>query len=306
MLELPEYAVRDDTIHHLDLMTLCNALPSQSVDLILCDLPYGITACAWDSVIPLVPMWAEFKRVIKDGGVIALTASMRFAAQLISTNLDGYKYDWVWHKSVATNFLDVQRKPLKDHEHILIFHEGKPTYNAQMTPTKQRVIVRRKDHSKSEVYGNYAKDFEYDNRGQAYPRSVVYIPFDAARFDSSRSTTLHPTQKPVALFEYLIRTYTQPGELVFDPCVGSGTTAIAARQTGRRFICGDSSRKYVEVARERLAMPYTLPMMGMIGTEAKPAKALPTEIYKQVDLFAGAASQQQTESAPGEGVAEPS
>ena len=254
MLELPEYAVRDNTIHHLDLITLCNALPSQSVDLILCDLPYGITACAWDSVIPFVPMWTEFKRVIKPRGAIVLTASQPFTSALVMSNPKWFRYEWTWHKTQGTGYLNANRQPMKNHENTLIFSKESPCYNPQMRTGKPY-------SSTNGDVGGYVRDktvggYVTVNDGDRFPLSVL-------SFNSE--TGLHPTQKPVALFEYLIRTYTQPGELVFDPCVGSGTTAIAARQTGRRFICGDSSREYVEVARKRLAMPYTLPMMEMMG-----------------------------------------
>jgi len=252
MLALPEYAVRDNTIHHLDLMTLCNALPSQSVDLILCDLPYGVTACAWDTVIPFVPMWAEFKRVIKPRGAIVLTASQPFTSALVMSNPKWFRYEWIWEKEQGSNFLDAWRRPYKTHENILTFSSQSTNYSPQFEKGGSYTNWK---HRGTEVYGKFNNIQKLKTHGRL-PKSII-------RFN--RDHGLHPTQKPVALFEYLIRTYTQPGELVFDPCVGSGTTAIAARQTGRRFICGDSSREYVEVARKRLAAPYTLPMMEMMS-----------------------------------------
>jgi len=267
MLELPEYAVRDDTIHHLDLMTLCNALPSQSVDLILCDLPYGVTACSWDTVIPLVPMWTEFKRVIKPRGAIVLTATQPFTSALVMSNPKWFKYSWVWVKSYATDFINAKNRPMRRHEDVLVFSEGTTANRSDRRmnyyPQGLSISGKRKYRPGGTIHTNvigsrpsHINDYIQEFAG--YPDSILM-------FANGNHFNVHPTQKPVALFEYLIRTYTQPGELVFDPCVGSGTTAIAARQTGRRFICGDSSREYVEVARKRLTAPYTLPMMEMMS-----------------------------------------
>lgn len=254
-----------DRVYHTDLFTLCAALPDASVDMILCDLPYGATACEWDTRIPLEPMWAAFKRVIKPRGAIVLTASQPFTSMLVMSWLDGLKEELIWEKQHPKGFLDARRKHMDAHETVLVFGSGQLAYRPQGT---RPVIIKngRKNKQGRGVYGivNNPGYVQYEGN---FPRTVL-------RFDALTHDSFHPTQKPVALFEYLIRTYTQPGDTVLDPCVGSGTTAIAARKTGRHFIVGDTSAEYVEVARHRLAgtlevhkakqagQPYTLPMFA--------------------------------------------
>jgi site-specific DNA-methyltransferase (adenine-specific) len=232
-------------IHHIDLLTLCACLPDDSIDMILCDLPYGTTACSWDVVIPFEPMWAGFKRVIKKRGAIVLTASQPFTTLLISSNLKMFRYEWIWERSHGSGYLNANKMPMKAHENILVFYDGSGTYNPQKTNGKAYSATRG-------AAGGYVHDKSVAgwvtvNEGNRFPRSVQ-------KFNSVSG--LHQTQKPVALFEYLIRTYTQRGEIVLDPCVGSGTTAVAAKSTGRRFICGDNEEKFVEIARERLSMEW--------------------------------------------------
>lgn len=238
-----------NTIQHTDLLTLCGALPSQSIDMILCDLPYGTTACAWDSIIPLEPMWEQFKRVIKPRGAIVLTASQPFTSKLVMSNPEMFRCEWIWEKPKGSGYLNANRLPLKAHEACLVFAFGLHDYYPQMKSGKPYRATRG-------AAGGYVQDktvagYLTVNNGDRYPTTVI---------DFDIETGLHPTQKPVALFEYLIRTYTQAGELILDPCIGSGTTAIAARQTGRQFIGGDLTLEYVEIARKRLAMPYTPPL----------------------------------------------
>lgn len=260
-----------DVIHHTDLLTLCSALPSQSVDMILCDLPYGTTACHWDSIIPLEPMWQQFKRVIKPRGAIVLTASQPFTTRLIASNYEMFKYEWIWEKGSATNFLNAWLMPLKAHENILVFSHG-------TTANKSNRLMNyypQKDYSK----GGWKKIQRTDPRtgawdmGNRTPMPVNTIRENDGRLprsvfrvrEDSDYQNVHPTQKPVALLEYLIRTYTQLGEVVLDPCIGSGTTAVAARQTGRHFIGGDITLEYVDIARARLAKPYTPPLFLEVG-----------------------------------------
>lgn len=250
-----------DTIHHADLLTLCGMCEPQSIDMILCDLPYGTTHCAWDKVIPFEPMWEQFKRVIKPRGAIVLTASQPFASLLATSNLDMFRYDLIWEKPRPTQFPNANRRPLSAHEIVLVFsmlpaNGGVPedqcvNYFPQMETGKP--YVKRNAGS----YGGYGSMERADviNAGVRYPRSVLKI-------DNSNHGNVHPTQKPVALFEYLIRTYTQAGDVVLDPCAGSGTTAIAARNTERHYIVGDISEKYVEIIRKRLAEPYTSAMFS--------------------------------------------
>lgn len=247
----PPLAELVNGVHHCDLFELCDYLPDQSIDMILCDLPYGTTACAWDTVIPFAPMWERFKRVIKPRGAIVLTASQPFTSALVMSNPTMFRYEWVWEKDNGTNFLNLKVSPFKVHENALVFGLQAPNYFPQMARGKP---YRAEAGKVFRAYlGADEKGTVTVNHGDRYPRSVQ-------RIDSERG--LHPTQKPVALFRYLIRTYTRAGELVLDPCVGSGTTAIAAREEQRNFICGDASLEYVEVARKRLDAPYTLPMFS--------------------------------------------
>ena len=247
-----------DSITHTDLLTLCSRLEPQSVDMILADLPYGTTACYWDEVIPFEPMWAAFKRIIKPRGAIVLTASQPFTSKLVCSNLEMFRYEWVWIKNKGSNFANANFQPFKDHENILVFYGISPTYNPQMEKRapggESRVRYPFNDAGINPITGLI--------RGRKDEHNILRLPSSVQKFNCEMG--YHPTQKPVALFEYLIRTYTQPGELVFDPCVGSGTTAIAARNTGRHFICGDLSAEYVTIARNRLAQPYTLPMFDRL------------------------------------------
>lgn len=243
-----------NTIQCMDALELCALLPDASVDMILCDLPYGTTACSWDNVIPFEPMWAGFKRIIQPRGAIVLTASQPFTSALVMSNPAWFRYDLVWHKTQATGHLNANIAPMREHESILIFGDGKIVYYPQMMKKPAENIRPLMSRKNTNVYGSFREDAD---RGipldVTYPRSVIKF-----ANPNHGEAGLHPTQKPVALFEYLICTYTQEGETVFDPCVGSGTTALAAHKTGRKYICGDFTRKYVEIARKRLqdADPY--------------------------------------------------
>lgn len=266
-----------NTVSHMDIFDLCDCLEDESIDMILCDLPYGITACSWDTVIPFEPMWEAFKRIIKPRGAIVLTASQPFTSKLVMSNLEWFKYEIIGHKTCATGFLDCKRKPMKAHENILVFADGQTIYNPQMkSGIEHKRNADRNYNNQTPNYGQFKAMREYKSN-QYYPTSVIKMgaPEGQKVTYAHRPNKIktHPTQKPVALFEYLIRTYTQAGQVVFDPCVGSGTTAIAARNTGRNFICGDSSEEYVRVARERLALPYTLSMFEEKPIEEKPIQA---------------------------------
>lgn len=226
-------------IYQRDCIEGMRLLPDKSIDMILCDLPYGTTACKWDSVIPFEPLWEQYERVIKGNGAIVLTASQPFTTALANSNLRLFRYAWVWEKEQGVNFLMAKKQPLKVHEDILVFYKKQPTYNPQMT--KGKPYISGKGDS-GDVTGR-VKKIQTKNEGTRYPRSVI-------RFN--REVGLHPTQKPVALFEYLIRTYTNEGEIVLDNCMGSGTTAVAAVRTNRKFIGFELEREYVEIANKRL------------------------------------------------------
>lgn len=249
-----------DTIQHTDLLSLCASLEPGSIDMILCDLPYGVTDCKWDSVIPLERMWPAFRRVIKPKGAIVLTATQPFTSTLGASNIRQLRYSWVWTTNTGSNFLNAKRQPMKEHQDILVFGVESPVYYPVRIPRNEAGKSRAK-------YGhNTVRKYYPEGAFREYRDGMTRPPSTEDRVPSSvlyyvRETGLHPTQKPVGLFEYLIKTYTQPGEIVFDPCVGSGTTAVAAIRTGRRYICGDTELKYVEAARERVSQPIARPLI---------------------------------------------
>lgn len=235
--------ITDNSIHHAEFMDLCAAMPDASVDLILCDLPYGNSRNKWDAIIPIDPMWAAFKRIMKPKAAIVLTCTQPFTSMLVSSNLKMFREELIWDKVMAVGFLNANRKHLKQHETILIFGHGLLTYNPQMS---KGVPYKRPPKKQTPNYGAFKEFASHNPTGDRYPKSIVQIS------NGDRSKTVHPTQKPISLFSYLIRTYSNPGEMIFDPCVGSGTTALAARTEGRKFIVGDSNAEYIDIARKRL------------------------------------------------------
>ena len=214
-----------------DCLELMQQIPDGSVDMILCDLPYGTTQNKWDSVIPFEPLWSHYWRVCKPNAAVVLTAAQPFDKTLGASQIEHYQYEWIWEKARPVGHLNAKRRPMGAHENVLVFHRSQPIYNAQGLVACEK--VNRRSHS-STNYGsagtsNVAK---WTN----YPRSVIKFAHDGGG--------LHPTQKPVALFEYLIKTYTDPDMLVLDNCAGSGTTAIAAERTGRRWLCIEREPSY--------------------------------------------------------------
>lgn len=238
-----------------DCLSAMTTLPDASIDMVMCDLPYGTTACKWDAVIPFEPLWAEYKRVTKPGAAIVLTASQPFTSLLVTSNLNAFRYQWVWEKSKASNFLLARKQPLKAHEDVCVFSMGTPPYFPQKTPGKPfKGEGRSKKGSKSDVVNDVPNPtFRNDNNGDRYPRSVQYF----ATSESEKVGALHPTQKPVALMEYLIRTYTNEGDTVLDNTMGSGTTGVACMNTGRDFIGIERDADYFAIAQKRIlaAMP---------------------------------------------------
>jgi site-specific DNA-methyltransferase (adenine-specific) len=239
-----------DSIVHGDCLDIMPQLPAGSFDMILCDLPYGTTACAWDSIIPLEPLWTQYKRLIKPAGAIVLTGSQPFTSMLVMSNLDWFRVEWIWEKPMGTNYLNANRDPMKNHENILVFADGYPTYNPQMREGKPYAAT-------SGGVGDYIRDktvcgFLTINSGFRFPLTVNKF--------NQPTKKIHPTQKPVALFSYLIRTYTNPGAVILDNCAGSGTTAIAAIETGRNWFCIEKDAGYFEIAKrrigERLQQPF--------------------------------------------------
>jgi site-specific DNA-methyltransferase (adenine-specific) len=230
-----------------DCLDLMNALPSKSVHMILCDLPYGTTQNKWDSVIPLDVLWKQYNRIIKDNGVIALTGQGIFTAKLMLSNETDFKYKIVWIKSKPTNFLNAKIQPLRKHEDICIFYKQKPTYHPQMSAGEPYDKGVRKDQYTGS-YGDF-KPRHVKSEGKRYPNDVVFYelngkdlfngPYETAVYvktAESEGKVHHPTQKPVELGRYLIRTYTNPGDLVLDNACGSGSFLLSALMEGRRFI----------------------------------------------------------------------
>jgi site-specific DNA-methyltransferase (adenine-specific) len=226
-------------IYNMDCLEGMKYIDDKSIDMILCDLPYGTTACKWDTIIPLDVLWREYERITKDNGAIVLTASQPFTTMLINSNIKLFKYCWVWEKEQGVNFLMAKKQPLKVHEDICVFYKKQCTYNPQMTMGKPYISGKG---DSGEVTGK-VKKIQTKNTGTRYPKSII-------RFNRERG--LHPTQKPVALFEYLIKTYTNENELVLDNCIGSGTTAIACINTNRNFIGFELNKEYYKLAKNRI------------------------------------------------------
>lgn len=205
----------------------------------------GTTRCKWDTVIPFQPLWNQYKRIIKPNGAIVLFGSEPFSSHLRLSNLKWYKYDWVWDKVRGTGFLNAKKQPMRNHENILVFYRKQCVYNPQKTHGHVRKQSHRKKEYKTDVYGSQTADTWYDSTDR-YPRSIQVFSTD------TQKCALHPTQKPVALLEYLIRTYTNEGDVVLDNCMGSGSTGIACVNTSRNFIGMELDQKYFEVAEKRI------------------------------------------------------
>ena len=242
-----------NTIYNEDCLVGMKRIPDKSVDMILCDLPYGTTQNKWDSIIPLEMLWVEYSRIIKENGAIVLTAQTPFDKVLGVSNLKMLKYEWIWDKRVGTGFLNSKRMPLKSHENILVFYKKPPTYNPQMTDAKPENI--RPLRISSQTSTNYGKveslkaSDGYDT-SKRFPKTVLEYSKNNKELNSLNR--LHPTQKPVVLFEYLIKTYTNKGETVLDNCMGSGTTAIACLNTDRQYIGFELDETYHKLSLERI------------------------------------------------------
>ena len=230
-----------------DCFEIMEQIPTQSIDMILCDLPYEGTRNQWDKMLPCDKLWESYKRIIKPNGVIALTATQPFASYLISSNLDMFRYDLIWQKNKVTGFLNANKMPLRQHESILIFYQKLPTYNPQKSQGHKPVnsFTKMSDGSN---YGKTSKGFKGGGQTDRHPTSILKFPV----VNNDSQDKCHPTQKPIALFEYLIKTFTNENEIVLDNCIGSGTTAIAAIKSSRRFIGIDNNEDYCQIAKERI------------------------------------------------------
>ena len=230
-------------LYNADCLSILPNLPDKSIDLILTDPPYGTTACKWDSVIPFDLMWKELKRIIKDNGCIALFGNEPFSSHLRLSDLDCFKYDWIWQKQQGTNPLSVNYMPLKDYEIISIFYKEKPTYNPQMTFGKPYKSYKSKTKKIGEVYGSENSQHRDNPKGTRFPKMVLY-------FKTERG--YHPTQKPVTLLEYLIKTYTNKNDTVLDFTMGSGSTGVACKNLNRDFIGIELDPSYFKIAENRI------------------------------------------------------
>jgi len=231
-----------------DCLELMKDIPNGSIDMILCDLPYGMTSNKWDCEIDLTELWRQYKMVIKPNGVIALTAVQPFTSKLVSSNFEMFRHEWIWNKDRGSNFANTVREPMKEHESVLIFSNGKWTYNKQMEERKGSGLARAKQkfHWKPK-----SENYRVMEEKKADSISDLRVPSSVQFFKCERG--LHPTQKPTELFEYLIKTYTNESDLVLDNTAGSGTTAIACLNTNRQFIVMEKEQKYYEIILKRVA-----------------------------------------------------
>lgn len=244
-------------IYHGDCLELMpKVIDDKSVDMIFCDLPYGTTKCRWDTIIDLSKLWQEYERVIKDDGAILLFAQTPFDKTLGASNIKLLRYEWVWEKTHATGYLNAKKMPMKAHENILVFYKKLPTYNPQKTTGHKRkvsksyqrdiCIARRKEKwGDNYLYGKETTAPDYDST-ERYPRSVLTFAND------KQKSKLHPTQKPLALIEYMIKTYTNEGDLILDNTCGSGTTGLGAKNLNRDYIMIEKDIKYFNISNNRL------------------------------------------------------
>lgn len=235
-----------------DCLDIMEQIPNKSVDMILCDLPYGTTACKWDIVIPFDELWERYNRIIKDNGAICLFGSEPFSSKLRMSNLSCYKYDWIWRKPRGTGHLNAKKQPLRDVENISVFYKKQCVYNPQFTKGEPYSALKggktsRVSESGTTTYGKFMNGAEYrnDNDGFRYPKQVI-------EFGVVERGTVHPTQKPVELLEYLIKTYTNENDIVLDNCMGSGSTGVACKNLNRDFIGIELDENYFEIAKSRI------------------------------------------------------
>lgn len=233
-------SIQINRVYQIDCLEGMKLIPDKSIDMILCDLPYGVTARnKWDEIIPFEPLWEQYKRIIKDNGAIVLTSTQPFTSKLVASQYKLFKYEWIWKKNNATGHLNAKRMPMKEHESAVVFYKKQPTYNPQgIIPYNK--ITRRGGNGTNYNESKTENLQEYTN----YPRTILEFPYDKEKY--------HPTQKPVGLFEYFVKTYTNEGDIVLDNCMGSGTTAVACEINNRKWIGFETDRKYIEVINKRL------------------------------------------------------
>lgn len=232
---------RNIRLYHCDCLVGMSRIETGSVDLVLCDLPYGTTNCPWDTVIPFEPLWEHYRRILKPKGAVVLMAAQPFATDLINSARSLFRYDLVWEKTAPVGHANSHKMPLRSHELILVFYKRLPKYHPQGLVPLEQPLVRKASEKKAGGVYHHGLGKQSVQRFTNYPRSIL-------RFSNRKDKRVHPTQKPVALMEYLVRTYTDPGDLVVDNCMGSGTTAVACLNSGRRFVGFELDKQYYDTA----------------------------------------------------------
>ena len=263
-------------VHKGDCLEVMKNIPDGSIDMVLCDLPYGTTQNKWDTVIPLDKLWEEYKRVVKKNGAIVLTSNGVFTAKLILSQPNQYKYKWVWEKSKATNFLNAKKQPLRKHEDVCVFYRNQPLYNPQMTEGD----AYNKGYRKKQLTGSYG-DFEstlVKSEGGRYPVDVLYF-----KTSESEGEVYHPTQKPISLGRYMVRTYTKPGDVVLDNTSGSGSFLVSAVEEGRNFI-GIELNEHTEQFKGKLMDFIEVSNSRLLETYSKLEESKKKNI-KKINLF---------------------
>ena len=229
-------------LHLGDCLDILPTLPDDSIDMVMVDLPYGTTACKWDSIIPLDFLWEQYNRICKKNAAMLFTSAQPFTTTLASSNINNFRYEWIWEKPQGTNPMNAKVMPLKSHENILVFYRSKPTYNPQMWYSTPYSGFSSDTSKIGEVYGNQQSKHRDNPEGSRYPKTVL-------KFKQEKG--LHPTQKPVGLMEYLIKTYTNEGDRVLDNTMGSGTTGVACVNCNRSFVGIEMDKKYYQISKER-------------------------------------------------------
>ena len=229
-------------LHLGDCLDILPTLPDDSIDMVMVDLPYGTTACKWDSIIPLDFLWEQYNRICKKNAAMLFTSAQPFTTTLASSNINNFRYEWIWEKPQGTNPMNAKVMPLKSHENILVFYRSKPTYNPQMWYSTPYSGFSSDTSKIGEVYGNQQSKHRDNPEGSRYPKTVL-------KFKQEKG--LHPTQKPVGLMEYLIKTYTNEEDTVLDNTMGSGTTGVACVNCNRSFVGIEMDKKYYQISKER-------------------------------------------------------
>lgn len=248
-------------IYNDDCLIWMQRVPGESIDCIICDLPYGTTELEWDKPIPFVPLWEQYERIIKPNGAILLFGFQPFTTDLINSNRKLFRYEIIWKKTQATGFFNAKKCPLRIHENILVFYKHLPTYNPIKTIKEGADIGRKRKNVSDKITGSFmgrvgknkTESWEYKDDGTRYPTDVIeFSNWNGSLFGKKHNAVQHPTQKPVQLIEYLIKTYSNEGDLIMDNCIGSGTTAIACIRTNRKYLGCEKNKDYFQLAMSRI------------------------------------------------------